>query len=131
LLKASKTKREWPPQLAAFYRAPIIHRLRLIFAGFRDYSNRRVVGGAFAMVDHLAWAKNYRERAANCEAASKNTSSKDFASCYQQLSDLYRNCAKLEEDFFERMRKREREEALTPSNYSIQVTPPKIGRLAA
>ncbi|HZC56307.1 MAG TPA: hypothetical protein VE396_09730 [Xanthobacteraceae bacterium] len=90
------------------------------------------------MVDHLAWAKNYRDRAAKCEAASKETSSKDFASCYQQLSDLYRNYAKLEEDFFERMRKRAREEAFPPNNYSnsIQVTRPssaslKVGRLAA
>jgi hypothetical protein len=54
------------------------------------------------MVDHLALAKAYRNRAAGCETASKNTSSMEFADCYRQLSRLYANCAKLQEDFFER-----------------------------
>ena len=85
------------------------------------------------MIDHLAWAENYRDRAVKCEAASKKTSSKDFANCYQQLSNLYRNCAKLEEDFFEGIRKAAREEAeiarkeaFPSNNYSnsIQVTVP-------
>jgi hypothetical protein len=90
------------------------------------------------MVDHLARANNYLNRAAKCEAASKETSSKDFADCYQQLSDLYRNSAKLEVDFLEGMRAREREEALTSNHYSngVRVTlrssaSLKVGRLAA
>jgi hypothetical protein len=64
----------------------------------------------WAGVDHLEWAKAYRNRAANCAAASKTTSSKDFADCYRQLSRLYENFAKLEEDYVDRERERARAE---------------------
>ena len=71
------------------------------------------------MVDHLAWAKDYRNRAAT---ASKNTSSTAFAFCYRQLSKLYENYAKLGEDFFERATTsfREKENFLLPPNNSAR-----------
>jgi hypothetical protein len=51
------------------------------------------------MVDHLASAKGYRNRAARCELAAKNTSSAEFSDCYRLLATHYVALAKMEEDY--------------------------------
>jgi hypothetical protein len=51
------------------------------------------------MVDHLAWAKGYRNRAARCELAARNTSSAEFGDCYRLLARHYVALAKMEEDY--------------------------------
>ena len=51
------------------------------------------------MVDHLAWAAGYRNRAARCELSAKNTSSAKFGECYRLLSNYYSQLAGLEENF--------------------------------
>jgi len=54
------------------------------------------------MIDHLAWAQRYRDRAAKCELAAKNTSSTSFSDCYRLVSQYYLTLADLEEDFARR-----------------------------
>jgi hypothetical protein len=54
------------------------------------------------MVEHLAWAENYRNRAAKCRSAAENVSSARFANCYRLLADHYIVLADLEEDFARR-----------------------------
>ncbi len=49
------------------------------------------------MVDHLAWAQGYRERAAKCLLAAKNTTSAKFGECYELLAQHYALLANLEE----------------------------------
>lgn len=51
------------------------------------------------MVDHLAWAQGYRDRAARCQLSAKNTSSAEFGECYRLLEKYYLMLANLEEDF--------------------------------
>jgi hypothetical protein len=51
------------------------------------------------MVDHLAWAAGYRNRAAKCELSAKNTPSTKFGDCYRLLSQYYIRLASLEENF--------------------------------
>ena len=51
------------------------------------------------MVDHLAWAQGYRDRAAKCQLSAKNTSSVEFGECYRLLEQYYLMLANLEEDF--------------------------------
>jgi hypothetical protein len=51
------------------------------------------------MVDHLAWAQGYRDRAAKCQLSAKNTSSVEFGECYRLLEKYYLMLANLEEDF--------------------------------
>jgi hypothetical protein len=51
------------------------------------------------MVDHLAWAQGYRNRAAKCQLSAKNTSSVEFGGCYRLLEKYYIMLANLEEDF--------------------------------
>jgi hypothetical protein len=51
------------------------------------------------MVDHLAWAQGYRDRAAKCQLSAKNTSSVEFGACYRLLEKYYLMLANLEEDF--------------------------------
>ena len=58
--------------------------------------------GARAMVDHLAWAEGYRNRAALCRSSAKETSSVDFGNCYRLLADHYVHLADLEEDYARR-----------------------------
>jgi len=54
------------------------------------------------MIDHLAWAEGYRNRAAKCRSIGKETSSVDFGNCYGLLADHYVFLAELEEDFARR-----------------------------
>jgi hypothetical protein len=54
------------------------------------------------MVDHLAWARDYRDRAARCQLSAKSVSSSDFGNCYRLLTQHYMLLAKLEEDFAHR-----------------------------
>ncbi len=56
----------------------------------------------FVMVDHLAWAQGYRERAAKCLLAAKNTTSAKFSDCYELLARHYDLLANLEEHFLRR-----------------------------
>ena len=51
------------------------------------------------MVDHLAWAQGYRDRAAKCQVSAKSTSSVEFGECYRLLEKYYLMLANLEEDF--------------------------------
>jgi hypothetical protein len=51
------------------------------------------------MVDHLAWAQGYRDRAAKCRLSAKKTSSVEFGECYRLLEQYYLMLANLEEDF--------------------------------
>jgi hypothetical protein len=51
------------------------------------------------MVDHLAWAQGYRNRAAKCQVSAKSTSSAEFGECYRLLEKYYLMLANLEEDF--------------------------------
>jgi len=51
------------------------------------------------MVDHLAWAQGYRDRAAKCQLSAKSTSSVEFGKCYRLLEKYYLMLANLEEDF--------------------------------
>jgi hypothetical protein len=39
------------------------------------------------MVDHLAWAQGYRDRAAKCQVSAKSTSSVEFGECYRLLEN--------------------------------------------
>jgi hypothetical protein len=58
--------------------------------------------GARAMVDHLAWAEGYRNRAAKCRSTAKEISSASFGDCYRLLADHYVRLANLEEDYARR-----------------------------
>jgi hypothetical protein len=49
----------------------------------RARSVRRVANRERAMVDHLAWAQGYRDRAAKCQLSAKSTSSVKFGECYR------------------------------------------------
>jgi len=51
------------------------------------------------MVDHLAWAQGYRDRAAKCLLSAKNASSVEFGECYRLLEKYYLMLANLEEEF--------------------------------
>lgn len=51
------------------------------------------------MVDHLARAQGYRNRAAKCQVSAKSTSSAEFGECYRLLEKYYLMLANLEEDF--------------------------------
>ena len=51
------------------------------------------------MVDHLAWAQGYRDRAAKCQLSAKSTSSVEFGECYRLLEKYFLMLANLEEDF--------------------------------
>ena len=51
------------------------------------------------MVDHLAWAQGYRNRAAKCQVSAKSTSAAEFGECYRLLEKYYLMLANLEEDF--------------------------------
>jgi hypothetical protein len=51
------------------------------------------------MVDHLAWAQGYRDRAAKCQLSAKSTPSVEFGECYRLLEKYYLMLANLEEDF--------------------------------
>jgi hypothetical protein len=51
------------------------------------------------MVDHLAWAQGYRDRAAKCQLSAKSTSSIKFGECYRLLEKYYLMLANLEENF--------------------------------
>ncbi|HTE77932.1 MAG TPA: hypothetical protein VK653_14540 [Xanthobacteraceae bacterium] len=54
------------------------------------------------MVDHLAWAQGYRNRAAKCQVAAQSTSSIEFNECYRLVAQYYLMLANLEEDFVRR-----------------------------
>ena len=54
------------------------------------------------MVDHLAWARRYRNRAASCQISAGNTSSSEFRDCYNSLAQYFILLANLEEDFVRR-----------------------------
>jgi hypothetical protein len=54
------------------------------------------------MVDHLACAQGYRNRAARCEVAAQNTTSTKFSECYRLVAQHYLMLANLEEDFVRR-----------------------------
>jgi hypothetical protein len=54
------------------------------------------------MVDHLAWAEGYRNRAAKCQSTGQGISSASFGNCYRLLADHYVFLAELEEDFARR-----------------------------
>jgi len=54
------------------------------------------------MLDHLAWAKSYRDRAAKCRSSAKETTSAGFEECYRLLADHYILLADLEEDYARR-----------------------------
>ena len=54
------------------------------------------------MLNHLAWAKSYRDRAAKCRAIAKETTSASFEKCYRMLADHYILLADLEEDYVRR-----------------------------
>jgi hypothetical protein len=54
------------------------------------------------MVDHLAWAQGYRDRAAKCQISAASTTSSEFGKCYQLLVQYYALLANLEEDFARR-----------------------------
>jgi len=51
------------------------------------------------MVDHLAWAENYRKRAERCRSTAETVSSARFAECYRLLADYYVFLSRCEEDF--------------------------------
>jgi hypothetical protein len=51
------------------------------------------------MVDHLAWAEGYRNRAAKCRSTAREVSSISFGDCYRLLADHYILLADLEEDY--------------------------------
>jgi hypothetical protein len=54
------------------------------------------------VVDHLAWAQGYRDRAAQCRLSAKAISSTKFGDCYRLLAQHYVLLANLEEDFVRR-----------------------------
>jgi hypothetical protein len=54
------------------------------------------------MVDHLAWAQGYRNRAAKSQLSAGNTSSIEFRGCYRLLSQYYTQLAGFEESFARR-----------------------------
>jgi hypothetical protein len=54
------------------------------------------------MVDHLAWAEGYRDRAAKCRSTAREVSSISFGDCYRLLADHYVLLADLEEDYAQR-----------------------------
>lgn len=54
------------------------------------------------MVDHLAWAQGYRDRAVKCEVDAKTTSSTEFSECYRLIARYYLMLADLEEHFVRR-----------------------------
>jgi hypothetical protein len=54
------------------------------------------------MVDHLAWAEGYRNRATKCRSAAAEISSIGFGNCYRLLADHYTLLADLEENFARR-----------------------------
>jgi hypothetical protein len=54
------------------------------------------------MVDHLARAEGYRDRAAKCRSTAKKISSISIGGCYRLLADHYVFLADLEEDFVRR-----------------------------
>ena len=54
------------------------------------------------MVDHLAWAEGYRNRAAKCLSTGQEITSAGFRDCYRLLADHYVLLAELEEDFARR-----------------------------
>ena len=54
------------------------------------------------MVDHLAWAQGYRNRATKCQLSAKNTSSTEFGDCYRLLTQYYIMLANSEDDFARR-----------------------------
>jgi hypothetical protein len=58
--------------------------------------------GARAMVDHLAWAEGYRNRAAKCRSTAKEISSVSYGNCYRLLADHYVLLADLEENYAQR-----------------------------
>ncbi|MGB6567815.1 MAG: hypothetical protein WBF02_10955, partial [Xanthobacteraceae bacterium] len=58
--------------------------------------------GAGAMVDHLAWAESYRDRAAKCRSTARKVSSIGFGDCYRLLADHYVLLGDLEEDYARR-----------------------------
>jgi hypothetical protein len=60
---------------------------------------KRVENRERAMVDHLAWAQGYRDRAAKCQLSAKTTSSVKFGECYRLLENYYLMLANLEENF--------------------------------
>ena len=52
--------------------------------------------------EHLARARQLRDRAARCELSAKNSTSARFGECYRLLAANYVVLAKLEEDFVAR-----------------------------
>ena len=74
-------------------------------AGLTDYRYPKKICGLNAtfseraMVDHLAWAKGYRNRAAQCQLSATHTSSVKFGDCYRLLPQYYSQLASLEENF--------------------------------
>ena len=54
------------------------------------------------MVDHLAWAQSYRDRAVKCRSTARETTSASFEKCYRMLADYYILLADLEEDYARR-----------------------------
>ena len=54
------------------------------------------------MLNHLAYANNYRYRAAKCRQSAEGTSSSEFSDCYRRLAEHYELLAKLEEDYVAR-----------------------------
>jgi hypothetical protein len=69
-----------------------------------------------AMVDHLAWAAGYRNRAAKCQLSAKNTSSVKFGNCYRLLSQYYIQLASLEENFERKQIDSLSDEEMIPAN---------------
>jgi hypothetical protein len=58
--------------------------------------------GALATVEHVARAEAYRNRAAKCRSAAKETTSVRFGACYRSVADYYILLADLEEDYARR-----------------------------
>jgi hypothetical protein len=56
------------------------------------------------MLDHLARARELRNRAAKCQLSAKTSASAKFGNCYRLLAEHYVILAKLEEDFVGRQR---------------------------
>ena len=53
-------------------------------------------------LDHLARAREMRQRAAKCQLSAKNSLSAKFGDCYRLLAKNYLILAELEEDYVAR-----------------------------
>jgi hypothetical protein len=64
------------------------------------------------MPDHLARAREFRLRAAQCQLSAKNSGSPKFGDCYRLLAENYFILARLEEAFVDRQNTTLRENRL-------------------